>query len=144
MVFGFVRQSGGHVEVWSEEGSGSVVQMYFPRSLEPECFDEHSELAPHSGGQETILVVEDNEGVRLTVVELLEQAGYTVLTAEDGDRAMQALQNGVQPDLIFTDVVMPGRVKVPTWPTGRACSSHLSRCCSPPATPATCSPPITC
>ncbi len=111
MVFGFVRQSGGHVEVWSEEGSGSVVQMYFPRSLEPECFDEHSELAPHSGGQETILVVEDNEGVRLTVVELLEQAGYTVLTAEDGDRAMQALQNGVQPDLIFTDVVMPGRVK---------------------------------
>lgn len=111
MVFGFVRQSGGHVEVWSEEGSGSVVQMYFPRSLEPECFDEHSELAPHSGGQETILVVEDNEGVRLTVVELLEQSGYTVLTAEDGDRAMQALQNGVQPDLIFTDVVMPGRVK---------------------------------
>ncbi|UXV21986.1 ATP-binding protein [Pseudomonas fluorescens] len=111
MVFGFVRQSGGHVEVWSEEGNGSVVQMYFPRSLEPESFDEHSEMAPHSGGQETILVVEDNEGVRLTVVELLQQSGYTVLTAEDGDRAMQALQGGVQPDLIFTDVVMPGRVK---------------------------------
>ncbi|MFL1546073.1 ATP-binding protein [Pseudomonas sp. O39] len=108
MVFGFVRQSGGHVEVWSEEGNGSVVQMYFPRSLEPESFDEHSEMAPHSGGQETILVVEDNEGVRLTVVELLQQSGYTVLTAEDGDRA---LQGGVQPDLIFTDVVMPGRVK---------------------------------
>ncbi|ROM34291.1 hybrid sensor histidine kinase/response regulator [Pseudomonas poae] len=111
MVFGFVRQSGGHVEMWSEEGKGSVVQMYFPHSLEPESLDTHDELVLHDGGQETILVVEDNEGVRLTVVELLEQSGYTVLTAEDGDRAMQALQSGVQPDLIFTDVVMPGRVK---------------------------------
>ncbi|MGY1922500.1 ATP-binding protein [Pseudomonas tolaasii] len=111
MVFGFVRQSGGHVEMWSEEGKGSVVQMYFPHSLEPESLDIGSELAQHSGGQETILVVEDNEGVRLTVVELLEQSGYTVLTAEDGDRAMQALQGGALPDLIFTDVVMPGRIK---------------------------------
>ena len=111
MVFGFVRQSGGHVEMWSEEGKGSVVQMYFPHSLEPESLEVHVDHAPHTGGQETILVVEDNEGVRLTVVELLQQSGYTVLTAEDGDRAMLALQGGVLPDLIFTDVVMPGRVK---------------------------------
>jgi len=111
MVFGFVRQSGGHVEMWSEEGKGSVVQMYFPHSLDPESFDAPIDQVPHSGGQETILVVEDNEGVRLTVVELLEQSGYTVLTAEDGDRAMLALEGGLQPDLIFTDVVMPGRLK---------------------------------
>jgi signal transduction histidine kinase len=111
MVFGFVRQSGGHVEMWSEEGKGSVVQMYFPHSLEPESLDVHIDQVLHSGGQETILVVEDNEGVRLTVVELLQQSGYTVLTAEDGDRAMLALQGGLLPDLIFTDVVMPGRVK---------------------------------
>ena len=111
MVFGFVRQSGGHVEMWSEEGKGSVVQMYFPHSLEPESLDVHIDQLPHTGGQETILVVEDNEGVRLTVVELLQQSGYTVLTAEDGDHAMQALQDGLLPDLIFTDVVMPGRVK---------------------------------
>lgn len=111
MVFGFVRQSGGHVEMWSEEGKGSVVQMYFPHSLEPESLEVPIDQVPHSGGQETILVVEDNEGVRLTVVELLEQSGYTVLTAEDGDRAMLALQGGLQPDLIFTDVVMPGRLK---------------------------------
>ncbi|PQZ93467.1 MULTISPECIES: ATP-binding protein [Pseudomonas] len=111
MVFGFVRQSGGHVEVWSEEGKGSVVQMYFPHSLEPESLDVHIDQVAHTGGQETILVVEDNEGVRLTVVELLQQSGYTVLTAEDGDRAMLALQDGALPDLIFTDVVMPGRVK---------------------------------
>ncbi|MBV4455292.1 MULTISPECIES: ATP-binding protein [Pseudomonas] len=111
MVFGFVRQSGGHVEMWSEEGKGSVVQMYFPHSLEPECLDADTDHAPHSGGQETILVVEDNEGVRLTVVELLEQSGYTVLTAEDGDQAMLKLQEGLHPELIFTDVVMPGRIK---------------------------------
>ena len=111
MVFGFVRQSGGHVEMWSEEGKGTVVQMYFPHSLEPESLDVHIDQMLPSGGQETILVVEDNEGVRLTVVELLQQSGYTVLTAEDGDRAMQALQGGLLPDLIFTDVVMPGRVK---------------------------------
>lgn len=111
MVFGFVRQSGGHVEMWSEEGKGTVVQMYFPHSLEPESLDVHIDQVLHAGGQETILVVEDNEGVRLTVVELLQQSGYIVLTAEDGDRAMQALQGGLQPDLIFTDVVMPGRVK---------------------------------
>ncbi|NVZ13728.1 MULTISPECIES: ATP-binding protein [unclassified Pseudomonas] len=112
MVFGFVRQSGGHVEVESVEGSGTVVQMYFPRNLgEPENHDAPVEPAQHSGGQETILVVEDNEGVRAAAVELLEQSGYTVLTAEDGDRAMLMLQAGLQPDLIFTDVVMPGRVK---------------------------------
>lgn len=112
MVFGFVRQSGGHVEVESVEGSGTVVQMYFPRNLgEPENHDAPVEPAQHSGGQETILVVEDNEGVRAAAVELLELSGYTVLTAEDGDRAMLMLQAGLQPDLIFTDVVMPGRVK---------------------------------
>jgi signal transduction histidine kinase len=111
MVFGFVRQSGGHVDVWSEEGKGTVVQMYFPRSLDEEVQETHPEPVLHDVGQETILVVEDNEDVRVTVVDLLEQAGYTVLTAEDGDRAMQALQGGVRPDLIFTDVVMPGRIK---------------------------------
>ena len=111
MVFGFVRQSGGHVDVWSEEGKGTVVQMYFPRSLGEEVQETHPEPVLHDVGQETILVVEDNEDVRVTVVDLLEQAGYTVLTAEDGDRAMQALQGGVRPDLIFTDVVMPGRIK---------------------------------
>jgi len=112
MVFGFVRQSGGHVEVESVEGSGTVVQMYFPRNLgEPENHDAPVELTQPTGGHETILVVEDNEGVRAAAVELLEQSGYTVLTAEDGDRAMLMLQAGLQPDLIFTDVVMPGRVK---------------------------------
>ncbi|OPA89298.1 hybrid sensor histidine kinase/response regulator [Pseudomonas fluorescens] len=111
MVFGFVRQSGGHVDVSSEEGKGTVVQLYFPRSLAEECPQAQAEPVVSVGGQETILVVEDNEGVRLTVVEVLEQSGYTVLTAEDGDQAMAKLQAGLKPELIFTDVVMPGRYK---------------------------------
>ncbi|KRP49796.1 ATP-binding protein [Pseudomonas poae] len=111
MVFGFVRQSGGHVDVCSAEGQGTVVQLYFPRSLGEECQESSDEPVEPIGGQETILVVEDNEGVRLTVVEVLEQSGYTVLTADDGDQAMQKLQTGLQPELIFTDVVMPGRVR---------------------------------
>ncbi|MCX4067015.1 ATP-binding protein [Pseudomonas sp. S1Bt30] len=111
MVFGFVRQSGGHVDVCSEEGKGTVVQLYFPRSLGEECAEVPAQPLVTEYGQETILVVEDNEGVRLTVVEVLEQSGYTVLTAEDGDQAMRKLQAGLQPELIFTDVVMPGRVK---------------------------------
>ncbi len=111
MVFGFVRQSGGHVEVCSEVGQGTVVQLYFPRSLGKECLEVPAEPVAAVGGQETILVVEDNEGVRMTVVEVLEQSGYTVLVAEDGDQAMSKLQTGLQPALIFTDVVMPGRIK---------------------------------
>ncbi|AZF16527.1 ATP-binding protein [Pseudomonas sp. R3-18-08] len=111
MVFGFVRQSGGHVDISSEENKGSVVQMYFPRSLEPEHLEPDIGQQSPCTGQETILVVEDNEGVRLAVVELLQQSGYTVLTAEDGDQAMAKLQAGLQPELIFTDVVMPGRIK---------------------------------
>lgn len=111
MVFGFVRQSGGHVEVSSEVGQGTVVQLYFPRSLGEESLEVPAEPVAPLGGQETILVVEDNEGVRLTVVEVLEQSGYTVITAEDGDQAMSKLQAGLIPELIFTDVVMPGRIK---------------------------------
>ncbi|QHF44615.1 hybrid sensor histidine kinase/response regulator [Pseudomonas sp. S35] len=111
MVFGFVRQSGGHVDVSSKEGQGTVVQLYFPRSLGEECLEASPEPVASLGGQETILVVEDNEGVRLTVVDVLEQSGYTVITAEDGDQAMLKLNAGLQPELIFTDVVMPGRFK---------------------------------
>lgn len=111
MVFGFVKQSGGHVQISSEPGQGTVVQMYFPHSLEPESQEAPAAVALQEGGRETILVVEDNEGVRGAAVELLQQSGYTVLTAEDGDDAMLMLRTGLRPDLIFTDVVMPGRIK---------------------------------
>ncbi|WP_047227812.1 hybrid sensor histidine kinase/response regulator [Pseudomonas brassicacearum] len=111
MVFGFVKQSGGHIEITSDVGEGTRAQMYFPRSRQPETGEE----APHSplltGGQETILVVEDNEEVRSASVELLEQSGYRTLTAANADAAMALLLEGASVDLIFTDVVMPGLIK---------------------------------
>ncbi|UVE43490.1 PAS domain-containing protein [Pseudomonas chlororaphis] len=111
MVFGFVKQSGGHIEMLSTPGQGTTVRMYFVRSTEQE-----PGAAPRRGqrpghGQETILVVEDNEDVRAAAVELLEHAGYKVLVAANGDAAMQLLLNGARVELIFTDVVMPGLIK---------------------------------
>jgi signal transduction histidine kinase len=111
MVFGFVKQSGGHIEMTSVEGQGTRVQLYFPRSLRaPQSEATFQEMQPH-GGHETILVVEDNEAVRVAAVELLQEEGYTVLTAANGDAAMQMLLEGWEVDLIFTDVVMPGLIK---------------------------------
>lgn len=111
MVFGFVKQSGGHVEIDSTVGEGTRVQLYFPRSLRP-VLDETPSVDPQqSGGHETILVVEDNDAVRASAVELLREEGYRVLTAGNGDVAMQMLLEGIDVDLIFTDVVMPGLIK---------------------------------
>lgn len=111
MVFGFVKQSGGHIEMSSEEGSGTTVLMYFPRSQETMLAEESEEVDLLVGGQETILVVEDDDAVRSTTVELLQQLGYSVLLAVNGDAALELLQGGAQVDLVFTDVVMPGQVK---------------------------------
>ncbi|MCU1760673.1 ATP-binding protein [Pseudomonas sp. 14P_8.1_Bac3] len=111
MVFGFVKQSGGHIEMSSVEGQGTRVQLYFPRSLRPLLDEAVNPQTQQRGGHETILVVEDNEAVRSSAVELLREEGYQVLTAANGDAAMQMLLDGVTVELIFTDVVMPGLIK---------------------------------
>lgn len=111
MVFGFVKQSGGHIEMTSVEGQGTRVHLYFPRSLRAPQSETITQEAHSLGGHETILVVEDNEAVRVAAVELLQEEGYTVLTAANGDAAMQMLLEGWEVDLIFTDVVMPGLIK---------------------------------
>ncbi len=112
MVFGFVKQSGGHIEMVSEVGAGTTVNLYFPRSTAAETVQPAAQACDElSAGGETILVVEDNPDVRCTVDELLQQLGYSVLLAANGDAAMDVLQSGAQVDLIFTDVVMPGTVK---------------------------------
>jgi len=118
MVFGFVKQSGGHIEIASTVGEGTRAQLYFPRSLRPLPNEAPPPGSPQRGGHETILVVEDDEAVRVSVVELLREEGYQVLTASNGDSAMQMLLDGVTVDLIFTDVVMPGLIKssdLATW-----------------------------
>lgn len=111
MVFGFVKQSGGHIEIASNVGQGTRVQLYFPRTLRTAPGETVSPDVPQRGGHERILVVEDNEAVRVSVVELLREEGYQILTATNGDVAMQMLLEGLAVDLIFTDVVMPGLIK---------------------------------
>ncbi|MDB6443891.1 MULTISPECIES: ATP-binding protein [Pseudomonas] len=111
MVFGFVKQSGGHIEIASDPGKGTRAQMYFPRSYQPEAGEQTHHYSLQPGRQETILVVEDNDAVRSASVELLEQSGYRTLTAANADAAMKLLLEGVKVDLIFTDVVMPGLIK---------------------------------
>ena len=111
MVFGFVKQSGGHIEMSSVVGEGTRVQLYFPRSLRTAGNETSTPEVQQRGGHERILVVEDNEAVRISTVELLREEGYQVLTAGNADIAMQMLLEGVAVDLIFTDVVMPGLIK---------------------------------
>jgi PAS domain S-box-containing protein len=111
MVFGFVKQSGGHIEIASDVGQGTRVQLYFPRTLRAAPSETMSPDVPQRGGHERILVVEDNEAVRVSVVELLREEGYQILTATNGDVAMQMLMEGLAVDMIFTDVVMPGLIK---------------------------------
>jgi PAS domain S-box-containing protein len=113
MVYGFVKQSGGHVKIYSEVGHGTSVKMYLPRVLEEEDLVAGPALVEMGGGSETILVVEDDEEVRATVTEMLGELGYNVLTAKDAASALPILESGARIDLLFTDVVMPGPLRSP-------------------------------
>jgi PAS domain S-box-containing protein len=111
MVYGFVKQTGGHVKIYSEVGHGTTIKMYFPRSAEQEDIEVEQNNLTVEGGQETILVAEDDEGVRATVIEMLQDLGYRVLKAPDAAAALTIIESGVAVDLLFTDVVMPGSLK---------------------------------
>jgi CheY-like chemotaxis protein len=111
MVFGFVKQSGGHIDITSEVGMGTRVELYFPRTLRQAPDEALDPDVAQRGGHERILVVEDNDAVRVSVVELLRDEGYEILTANNADAAMQMLLEGTAVDMIFTDVVMPGLIK---------------------------------
>ena len=112
MVYGFVKQSGGHVKLYSEEGKGTTVRMYLPRMLseaEPEADIEIGPGLEVSRAAESILVVEDDDDVRAYTVNVLRDLGYRVLEAHDGASALRLLELQNNPiDLLFTDVVMPG------------------------------------
>jgi PAS domain S-box-containing protein len=111
MVYGFVKQSGGHIKIYSEVGEGTTVKLYFPRSHQQEDFVVATDNAPVVGGSETILVAEDDDQVRETVVAMLADLGYKVLKSRDASAALSILESGVPVDLLFTDVVMPGPLK---------------------------------
>lgn len=107
MVYGFVRQSNGHIRIDSAIGQGTSVKLYLPRTLDPVV---ESVPAPTSApdGTARILVVEDNRDVRLAVVEMLSGWGYRVTAVESPDMAASVLASDSSFDLLFTDVVMPG------------------------------------
>ncbi|HEV7815951.1 MAG TPA: PAS domain S-box protein [Janthinobacterium sp.] len=111
MAYGFVKQSRGHIRIYSEVGQGTCVKIYLPRSLAAEAHDPSALTGPVTGGNETILVVEDDAGVRATVVDMLTALGYRVLKAEDGESALKVLVSDEKVDILFTDVVMPGPVR---------------------------------
>ena len=111
MVYGFMKQSGGHVSLYSEAGHGTTIRLYLPRSEDaPSELATVSEAASARGDGETVLVVEDDDAVRVTVVDTLTELGYTVLRAVDGQSALTVLKSGAPIDLLFTDVIMPGPV----------------------------------
>jgi PAS domain S-box-containing protein len=110
-VYGFVRQSAGHVKVYSELDEGTTVKIYLPRYVgaEEHVEDaEQSQAANGAIGTETILVVEDDDALRSYTVETLAELGYRVLPATNGAAALEILDSGNDIDLLFTDVVMPG------------------------------------
>jgi PAS domain S-box-containing protein len=111
MVYGFVKQSGGHVKIYSEVGQGTTVKMYLPRANRAEDLVVSVEAGPITGGTETILVAEDDDAVRAIVVDTLTELGYRVLKARDAASALSVVESGVPIDLLFTDVVMPGPLK---------------------------------
>lgn len=110
-VAGYVKQSDGHLKLYSEVGEGTTVKIYLPRhhGLDEETATPAEETAsPRSKDGETLLVVEDEEQVRAATVETLRDLGYTVIEAANGTEALDRLDRGAHVDLLFTDIVMPG------------------------------------
>jgi len=106
MVYGFVKQSNGHVKIYSEEGHGTTIKLYLPRGgARAEAL---TVVAPVIGGTETILVVEDDAMVRQFLIGQLHGLGYKTLTAANAQAALAHVESGAQFDLLFTDVIMPG------------------------------------
>jgi CheY-like chemotaxis protein len=110
MVYGFVRQCGGDITVYSEVGHGTTFNLYFPRAdgKAAQRASDVSEKASDFGARETILVVEDDERVRQLTMRRLRMIGYQVLEASDGPKALDILTKGHPVDLVFTDLIMPG------------------------------------
>jgi len=110
-LFGFVKQSHGHVKIYSEVGAGTTIKLYLPRH-HGEAIAPHDQARdgalPAGRADEIILVVEDEQGVRRMTVDALRELGYTVVEAADGNQALEQLALQPRVDLLFTDIVMPG------------------------------------
>jgi CheY-like chemotaxis protein len=111
MVYGFVKQSRGHVKIYSELGHGTTIKLYLPRSNDVAAQIPSARVPEAAiGGRETILVVEDDAAVRRIATSALEDSGYLVLEAADGRMALEVLDGPREIDLLFTDLVMPNGI----------------------------------
>jgi CheY-like chemotaxis protein len=113
MVYGFAKQSGGDVRIYSEVGAGTTVRLYLPRAHDISADDAELVIpaAPNSAGQgKSILVVDDEPAIRMLLTEVLEELGCYPLEAADGVAAMKVLQMESRIDLLITDIRMPGGV----------------------------------
>jgi PAS domain S-box-containing protein len=109
-VFGWVKQSGGHIKIYSELDHGTTIKLYLPRAEAQSSRKEQPAPARTPTGNETILVVEDNPNVRKTVIRQLHDLGYRTIEAASGAAALDLVKNGTAFDLLLTDVVMPGGI----------------------------------
>jgi signal transduction histidine kinase len=110
MAYGFVKQSGGEIALKSKLGEGTCVQIYLRRSMDAPVAEAPTPTPALIGGVETILVVEDEEAVRSATTALLSALGYRVLSSASAEQAGHLIEGGVEIDLLFTDVIMPGSV----------------------------------
>jgi PAS domain S-box-containing protein len=109
MVFGFVKQSNGHIKIYSEEGHGTTVKIYLPRATGlDQAASELLVSAQIEGGHEVVLIVEDDALVRKYVITQIQSLGYTTLEASNAAEALDAIDKTPNIDLLFTDVIMPG------------------------------------
>jgi CheY-like chemotaxis protein len=111
MIYGFARQSGGQVRIYSEVGEGTTMCLYLPRHSDDASSDSDNELpsdAPPSGAGEVVLVIDDDPTVRMLVSEVLTDLGYAVMEAGDGPTGLKILDSGARIDLLITDVGLPG------------------------------------
>jgi hypothetical protein len=115
MVYGFVKQSGGHIKIYSEQGIGTTVKLFLPETpgSDEAAAAVNSEPAAQPTGRETILVVEDEEDVRLLACRVLSGLGYRILQASQGAAALTILEQEPEISLLFTDVVLPGGMNGP-------------------------------
>lgn len=111
-VYGFVKQSGGHVKIYSEPGEGTTVKLYMPRLIVEANTETEAHarpgIIPTACNRELILLVEDDDDVRASTAGILVELGYEVLTAADGRAALQLLEDNPEIRLLFTDVGLPG------------------------------------
>ncbi|MBW5437702.1 PAS domain S-box protein [Bradyrhizobium canariense] len=121
MVYGFIKQSAGHIKIYSEEGHGTTIKMYLPPGKTPTVVGEGVTPATIEGGHETILVVEDDRLVRDYVLAQLHSLGYVTLQAANAAEALAIVAAGKPFDLLFTDVIMPGKMN------GRQLADELQR-----------------